>query len=90
MKRLYWFKAHKSGYGWYPSSWQGWVVLLSYILFLFISFNQMAPISRNFINLLENLFPRFFMATVILTILTYLKGESITWGLKGRKQHEIP
>ncbi len=90
MKRQYWFKAHTSGYGWYPSSWQGWIVLLSYVVFLIVSVNQLAQISKDIPALLINLFPRFLMASAILIILTYLKGESITWGLKGKKQHDIP
>ncbi len=27
-----WFKRKRYGYGWYPATWEGWVVLLAYIL----------------------------------------------------------
>ena len=31
MKQL-WFKAKTYGYGWYPVTWQGWLVILIYVL----------------------------------------------------------
>ncbi|HTK04277.1 MAG TPA: hypothetical protein VL500_01735 [Candidatus Eisenbacteria bacterium] len=34
MKKL-WFRAKYYGYGWYPSSWEGWLVLLAYLALLF-------------------------------------------------------
>ena len=33
MKKV-WFKAKEYGWGWYPSSWQGWIILLIYLLLL--------------------------------------------------------
>lgn len=27
-----WFKTKKYGYGWQPSTWQGWLVLTTYVL----------------------------------------------------------
>jgi len=33
MKTL-WFKAKKYGFGWYPATWQGWLVLLLYTAIL--------------------------------------------------------
>ena len=29
-----WFKAKSFGYGWYPSTWQGWLVVSAYLLIL--------------------------------------------------------
>ena len=29
-----WFKAKKYGYGWYPATWQGWLVILVYLTIL--------------------------------------------------------
>jgi hypothetical protein len=82
MKQQYWFKANKSGYGWHPHSWQGWLVFFSYIGFLVHSFLQ--------VNSLETFLLRFILFTAIITVITYLKGESITWGAKGKDQHDIP
>ena len=78
MKETYWFKAYKSGYGWYPASWQGWITIILYICLLLNAFFQ------------HNFWSRFLIFTAILIVITYLKGQSITWGSKGKEQHEIP
>lgn len=90
MNQLYWFKANKSGYGWHPANWKGWVILLLYIFFLLQSFFQIDISSHSVSDTLINFFPRFLIFTAILSVVTYLKGESITWGAKGKDQHKIP
>ena len=32
MDKSIWFKRKRFGYGWTPSSWEGWAVILSYIV----------------------------------------------------------
>ena len=86
----YWFKANKSGYGWHPANWKGFVVLLLYVAFLVQSFVQINSHSYSSSDTLFNFFPRFLLFTAILSVITYLKGESITWGAKGKDQHKIP
>jgi hypothetical protein len=90
MKDYYWFKANKSGYGWHPHSWQGWLTFFLYIGFLVHSFVQVDSVSHSNSDTLINFFPRFLLFTALITIITYLKGESITWGAKGKDQHDIP
>lgn len=90
MTQRYWFKAHKSGYGWHPATWEGWVVLVLYIAALVYSFIQIDSQSHSVSDTLIGFFPQFFLFTAILTVITYLKGESITWGDKGKDQHKIP
>lgn len=36
-KRVLWFRAKWYGWGWYPSSWQGWLVTLVFALLLAFS-----------------------------------------------------
>ena len=90
MKETYWFKAHKSGYGWAPGAWQGWVVIVVYLGLLIHSFVQVDNTSHSVSDNLIAFLPRFLIFTAILTVITYLKGESITWGEKGKDQHKIP
>lgn len=90
MTQRYWFKAHKSGYGWHPSTWEGWVVLVLYIAALVYSFIQIDSQSHSVSDTLIGFFPQFLLFTAVLTVITYLKGESITWGDKGKDQHKIP
>jgi len=90
MKENYWFKANKTGYGWHPANWKGWAILGLYVLFLVYSFIQVALQSHSVMDRLIGFLPRWLIFTAILTVITYLKGESITWGAKGKDQHKIP
>ena len=90
MKNQYWFKANTSGYGWHAHTWQGWVAIAIYLGFLIHSFIQINAMTHSVSDFLIGFFPRFLLFTALLTILTYLKGESITWGAKGKDQHKIP
>ncbi|HWY78956.1 MAG TPA: hypothetical protein VNW29_01220 [Candidatus Sulfotelmatobacter sp.] len=90
MKNQYWFQANKSGYGWHPANWKGWVILFLYLAFLAQSFLQIAGNFHSVSDTIINFFPRFLLFSAILTVITYLKGESITWGAKGKDQHKIP
>lgn len=90
MKVTYWFKAHKSGYGWYPASWQGWVVLVVYVVTVAYSFFKVDALSHSVSDTLLNFLPQFLLLTVFLIVVTYLKGESIVWGEKEKDQHKIP
>lgn len=74
----FWFKRKRYGWGWYPASWQGWLVTLAYVagVIFFAS------------TLNEDASPRewFFMFALPITLLSitfiriaYKKGESPKW-----------
>jgi len=68
-----WFKAKHYGYGWCPSTWQGWIILLSWaILFsiILVSFNE-----ENFVCSFLSL----GLITAILYFICYKKGEKARW-----------
>ena len=54
MSKKYWFKAKQYGWGWSPSSWQGWAVICLYIsinLYLFYSiYSSSHSVSDTLIN----------------------------------------
>lgn len=31
MEKTYWFKRRRYGWGWFPASWQGWVIVGAYL-----------------------------------------------------------
>ena len=71
MKKI-WFKRKKYGFGWTPSTWEGWTVVLVWAI-LFYSF-----ISKTNQNWSKNsLF--IFLITGILIYVSYKKGESPRW-----------
>jgi FtsH-binding integral membrane protein len=90
MKVNYWFKAHKSGYGWHPSSWQGWLVVIVYLAVCVYSFLKIDKQSQSVSDAIFGFLPSFFIFTALLIAITYLKGESIVWGEKDEDQHKIP
>jgi hypothetical protein len=66
-----WFKAKKYGWGWYPSTWQGWAVLLGYLLIVagFHSVFGTNPV----------VFVITIALTVLLIIICYKTGEKPRW-----------
>ena len=88
MAQMYWFKANKKHVGWTPSTWQGWIILALYVIFLIHSFLQVDSTSHSVSDTLINFFPRFLIFTALLTIITYLKGEPTTWYQETAKSSE--
>ncbi|MEO5646264.1 MAG: hypothetical protein ABIO57_04170 [Candidatus Paceibacterota bacterium] len=77
MEKL-WFKRKRYGYGWTPSTWQGWTVLLVYVL----SIAFFAENSRNFTktsDIVIGFIIPTFMFTILLLIVTWTKGETPRW-----------
>ncbi len=72
-KNKLWFRAKHYGYGWYPSTWQGWMVILIWAIFFTLS-----VIKMNDQEWLKNLLFIFLM-TAILIWICYKKGEKPGW-----------
>lgn len=74
----YWFKRKLFGWGWVPVTWQGWVVVLIYIL-LVISFAL--TIDKN--SPTNEVVFTFILPITLLTIamirICYKKGEKPKW-----------
>jgi membrane protein DedA with SNARE-associated domain len=70
----YWFPAKRFGWGWgLPSAWQGWVVLLGFVVELAVSALALLPESP----------AQFAVAALIwsgvLTTICYARGEPPSW-----------
>jgi len=71
MKGKIWFKRKNYGYGWCPSSIEGWIVIiLASALIIYFAFN----IQTNPINILY-----IILTAVVLVIINYIKGEKPRW-----------
>jgi hypothetical protein len=69
-----WFPAKRYGWGWgAPATWQGWVVLLSWMALVFVVSLWLAPRSL----------PLFYIALAamlaLLIAICYAKGEPPKW-----------
>jgi hypothetical protein len=74
MKKL-WFKAKKYGYGWYPATWQGWFVILGYIVLISVFAFTLIKDS----NFLVKYYILVALATFILIYVCYRTGEKPGW-----------
>ncbi len=75
-KNDYWFPAKRNGYGWgWPCKWQGWVVLIGFILFNIQMITLLRPPATDpvvFMTLLT-------VAPITLITICMWKGEPTSW-----------
>jgi hypothetical protein len=71
----YWFKRKLYGWGWIPVRWQGWLVILTWIILLTIS---VALIQENDHEIGKN-FAMIVIFTLVLLFICYKKGEKPKW-----------
>jgi len=73
MEKL-WFKRKIYGWGWYPCSWEGWLIVLFFIVSIYI-------IAKN--TLVKGKVLEYFISLILLTLiiiyLGYKKGEKPRW-----------
>ncbi len=65
-----WFKRKTYGWGWTPATWQGWAILLLYVLFLVQEFQKIDKLSPSF---------SFIVVTIFLILVCYATGEEPRW-----------
>lgn len=74
-----WFRAKNYGWGWYPVTWQGWVILAGYIFLMVKTFEDIDSKSHSASDTMLNFLPRVFVLTVVLIIICFLTGERPEW-----------
>ena len=79
MKEKYWFRAGRYGYGWSPSTWQGWLVVLFYVVANVYSLIQAIGETQSEEALFFAYIPKVLLFSALLIIITYLKGEPVAW-----------
>lgn len=84
MKKL-WFKAKNYGWGWYPSSWQGWLVLIIFIVFQVWNAIRIDAMQHSASDTLINFIPQTIIAVVVLIYICYKTGEKPEWRWRGKK-----
>jgi hypothetical protein len=77
MKKL-WFRRKVYGYGWIPSTWQGWTVMGIYAILLAIWISIFIRYLDN-INYLTIYLIGVFLLTGTLVFIAWLKGEKPRW-----------
>ena len=79
----YWFKRKLYGWGWFPAKWQGWFVILSFLVFAFWNALQVGPLPTD--NDIYWFLIKFIWAIILLFLICLQKGEEPNWQWGSKK-----
>ncbi len=80
-----WFKAKKHSWGWYPVSWQGWLVFIIYLVLLLDIFLSIDAYSHSVSDTLIAFSLPLIVLSCLFFIICYAKGESLEKGIGKNK-----
>lgn len=83
MKQRMWFKAKDYGYGWYPVTWQGWVILIVFLLLITSNIIRIS-ITLSYTDLVVWYLPETLILVGTLIFICYLTGEKPEWRWGGK------
>ena len=81
-KNDYWFKVYRYGYGWYPCKWQGWLILLIYVILNGYGAHYVEISSAGKIETLVKYLPQLICSTFLLIVIVIKTGEKAKWRWK--------
>ena len=84
--RKLWFKRKLYGWGWTPVTWQGWLVILVYVVLMLKIFTVIDNRSHSDSDTLINFFLPFAGLTSAVMIICFWKGEKPRWQWGERKE----
>lgn len=85
MKEKLWFRAKTYGWGWYPTAWQGWAVIVLYIVGLAINFFVIDSLVVSDETAALIFVPNVILLTIFLIIISYATGEKPEWRWGAKK-----
>lgn len=74
-----WFRAKTYGWGWYPVTWQGWLIIAGFILIDVLNFLRLDATSHSSSDTLRPFIIETAMMTVVLIIICWRTGEKPRW-----------
>jgi ACR3 family arsenite efflux pump ArsB len=77
-----WFKAKRFGWGWYPCSWEGWMVILLYVVVITIHSINIERFADSGKEVIINFVIPLIINTIFLIIICYARGEKPYWRWK--------
>jgi len=85
MKKRLWFRAKDYGWGWQPCTWQGWLVIVVYIVGMVFVALRVDGDSHSASDTLINFIPQAIFLTAILIWIAAAYGERPEWRWAGRR-----
>lgn len=79
MKKTIWFKAKEYGWGWYPSTFQGFLIIILYIVLVVETFMLVERYAVSEKDAVMTFVPLMVLYTAALIIICYLTGEKPEW-----------
>lgn len=79
-----WFRRKRYGWGWVPSSWQGWLTVLTYITLVVWNYSRLELESSSSSDVLKGFIPQTIILTIILLVVCLKKGERPKWQWGGK------
>lgn len=79
MQNKLWFKAKNYGWGWYPSSWQGWLILIIYTGYIIYRSKLLKSTTDTSLSFVIRYCLELLLPTMILIILCFRTGEKPEW-----------
>ncbi len=83
----FWFRRKLYGWGWTPSSWEGWIVLLIYLIYIISKFKKVDALSHPGSDTLIGLTVPVVISTIILIGICYETGEAPRWQWGKRREN---
>ena len=74
-----WFRRKLYGWGWTPITWQGWGILLLYVVAMVLIFINIDKDSHSASDTLLNYFLPVLLLTALLIFICYKTGEKPRW-----------
>ncbi|MBI1866538.1 MAG: hypothetical protein HY005_01620 [Candidatus Staskawiczbacteria bacterium] len=75
----YWFKRKLYGWGWTPAKWQGWIILIVFIIFIVLNAIAIDSNPEPDADQLTWFFAKTILSVAILIFICYKKGEKPKW-----------
>ena len=79
MQKKLWFRAKTYGWGWTPCSWEGWLTLVLFSVYMIWNFFRIDRASHSGSVTLSDLIPEIVSAVILLIAICYARGEKPSW-----------
>lgn len=74
-----WFRRKWYGWGWYPATWEGWLILLAFVVFEIWNFLRIDAHSHSNSDTIRPFIIEVVIAVIVLIGICYLTGEKPRW-----------
>lgn len=82
--KKFWFKVKDYGWGWYPASWQGWLVIAAWVGVLIWIFRDIDSTSHSGSDTLIAFFIPLVISVAVLIAICWFTGERPSWRWGGK------